>query len=237
MSTATDPIFDVVQVTVESASKEKRGNNVVWAFRLEVPWSKYAIPTSMPMDWSETDILKGESYQVKLRRGKQITNTSDGSRPYHYFWDIAEWGSSTSASTKAQRPTRSDGTEVFRTKEELRWTEAMHMAVQTASWNIQTNHEAFHDLATLFYAQLSNPPGAQQEPQEPVSGASEPGPGADVGALPQALVPGDMCPEHPASRVSALGNHPVWDDLPGGGRAIVGWCPKGSEPENEEEVF
>jgi hypothetical protein len=62
---------------------------------------------------------------------------------------------------------REDGQEIFRTKEELRWTEALHMAIARRS--DEPNYDNLLDVANWFYQVLQTGPDIPLDgPEKPV---------------------------------------------------------------------
>ena len=172
-------IYKVVQATVESATKERRNDRAVWALKLKVPWSQYAIPTSMPAEAAQ-EIVGGDAHMVKFRRGRE-TGKGDGSQDYHYFWEIEEWDTKQtpdtpntgwSAPPNGQRPSGTNSQDEFRrSKEEMRWTEALHMATTMVAREPGTVLQVRPDVtdwAEWFYEQIAASPAPQQ------NGASTP---------------------------------------------------------------
>ena len=153
----------------------------------EVPWSQYAIPTSMPAEAAQ-EIVGGDAHMVKFRRGRE-TGKGDGSQDYHYFWEVEEWDTreapSTSGAThpapyEGQRPSGTNGQDEFRrSKEEMRWTEALHMATATVARQPgRVAREDVTEWAGWFYEQIAavpDTPAAHASPQAPQrNGASAP---------------------------------------------------------------
>ena len=163
---AVSTVERTVSVTISEATITKRGEESYWRLKLEVPWSNFPIPTAMPVEWAE-QVLGGESYSVKMRRGRLIKDSYDGSRDYHYYWDIIEWDTQPPAETT--RPVAS-GThdDRFRTKEELRWTEAMHIAARLHSTRGSPDYAFLAATATKVYEMLDQDTVQEMPVEAPV---------------------------------------------------------------------
>jgi hypothetical protein len=118
-------------------------------------------------------------------------------------------------------PTRPDGDDRFRTKEELRWTEAMHMAVRLAAAeggiaiSPKSRVDWWTDCAAQLYEILTLPP----TPLEP-----EPEPEQETDDL-------GMCPDH-GVQFWPDGSHPLFGN--GATAPPTEWCS--IEPNQEEEA-
>ena len=161
-----EPVTRVVAAKVREASKEKRGEKELWGLKLKVPFSQYAIPTSMPLA-SASEVFKGETYMVKLRRGRLVKDEYDGSKDFHYFWDVEEWNTAAPLTPAASSNGNQD--EYRRSKTEMRWTEALHLATRVNGPETVNNEHVriyLRDWAEWFYEQLARPPGVDQQPTE-----------------------------------------------------------------------
>ena len=214
-----ETVTRVVAAVVAEASKEKRGERDMWGLKLKVPFSDYPIPTSMPLAW-EADVFKGESYMVKLRRGRLVKDDSDGTRDFHYFWDVEEWNTRAPATVAES----DNGDDRFRTKEELRWTEAMHIAVRCRGVvpvpDGLLERTTIVEWALWFYETLSYPPVADP-PEEDL-------PFEEVDTVPvaQAKAPRNgtrakSCPAHKKA-FDRDGRHPTFDKQGN----VVGSCQR-----------
>ena len=157
----TEAVTRVVAAAVAEASKEKRGEREVWGLRLKVPFSDWPIPTSMPLGWAP-EVFKGDSVMVKLLRGRLVNDDKDGSKDFHYFWDVEEWNTTAPVTAPVAGGNDDDR---FRTKEELRWTEAMHMAVRVLGSNAAGSKPGILNWAEYFYETLEHPPVAEVPPE------------------------------------------------------------------------
>ncbi len=168
----------------------------------------------------KTPLTIGQVYEFILS-----TNPNPGYGDYH---DISEASptedqpiaASTQPSNGSQRPED----DYRRSKEEMRWTECMHMATRindqpADDGNPEQWQEYYRRWANWFYEILQNPPESSPETG---SGASEPEealfPEEPIGRV---YAPGEMCPDHPASRLDKDSRHPLFD-----GREVTGWCPE-----------
>ena len=155
---AVSTVERTVSVTISEATIAKRGDEEQWRLKIHVPWSNYPIPTSMPHEWAQ-QILGGETHLIKVRRGRLVKETYDGSRDYHYYWDVIEWNApdesaSSSVSTITRPSTSAAHDDRFRTKEELRWTEAMHIAAHLHSARSSIDYAFLAATATKVYKLL-----------------------------------------------------------------------------------
>ena len=121
----------VADITVEAATKRLRqtrqGEIAEWALRLFVPAlgiKQYSAPIFMDAVWAK-EIFAGETHRVKLRRGR-LKEGKEGNYDSDYFWELEEWDTEESVPPSAN----SSQDEWRRSKEEMRWTEALHMATQ-----------------------------------------------------------------------------------------------------------
>mgnify|MGYP005826415535 CR=1 FL=1 len=186
-------------------------------------------------NWNkEPNLIVGQAYEFTL-----TTKENPGYKDYQ---DIRKAEPTTEAAPvyentpgvaayeQTRRPVRPDGEEVFRTKEELRWTEAMHMAVQLhgpGERNAEAPHTDRDDLfgiAILRYAEflydlLSRPPESSQEPRT--------APEEDEDDLfgPEEQTPArtrlKLCKEH-NTPWDVEGRHPLFGDGPN--KPATGWC-------------
>ena len=199
----------VVAAVVAEASKEKRGEREMWGLKLKVPFSKWPIPTSMPLAW-EADVFKGETYMVKLKRGRLVQDDSDGTKDFHYFWDVEEWN------TRAPVTETGNGDDKFRSKEELRWTEAMHMAVRCRGVVLLPDglleRTTIVEWALWFYETLTHAPMvvAPDEPEEDLPFTPEQEPEPAQAKTPKNGTRARFCPEHKMS-FDKDGRHPIFD--------------------------
>ena len=165
-----EPIFRIVNATVKEASQaiRKVGNEerLLWNLKLEVPnMSRYPMPCSMPVEWADR-VIQGESVRVKLRRGRIAKEENDGSKDYHFFWEIEEWNTSDQAPPPATGGGESHDTSLpvgandprFRTKQELRWTEAWHIAARLAPFWELKDFGAMAGVAQETYKYLEDCP-------------------------------------------------------------------------------
>ena len=173
--TTQETIYRIVDVEVESATQAVRQINgedhYVWNLKLKAPsMSKFALPCSMPAEWTDR-VVQDQKVRVKLRRGRlkeKDGQTEDGSRDYHYWWDLDEWD------TKEQAPVSQgntgpggDRSDIFRLKEELRWTEAWHIVSRMGWCDRSTSVEEMRTAALEIYNELENPPEpSSPEPQQ-----------------------------------------------------------------------
>lgn len=140
---------------------------------------------------SRTPLTPGVWYKLALSTKEKGGNAAPGSlyqdvglareaRPDEINPQQAAGTASAGGQYQPQRPTRPDGEEVFRTKEELRWTEAYHMATRlNNNWEVQLNpgitlKTFLTEWADWFYIQLAEgqPHGyegdaPETEPQDP----------------------------------------------------------------------
>ena len=203
-----EQVTRVVAAVVAEASRERRGDIDMWALKLKVPFSDYPIPTSMPADWA-SEIFKGESYMVELRRGRRIKDDSTGTRDFLFFWNVAEWATTTPVTVPVPD---SNGDDRFRTKEQLRWTEAMHMAVAytAAPGEEGPAYSTVLEFAERFYATLEAGPQVTPAAQELMPFEPEPAQPAQAKA-PKNGAKVMNCPEHKMS-FDKNGRHPVFDE-------------------------
>ena len=68
---AVSTVERTVSATVIEATIAKRGDEEHWRLKLQVPWSNYPIPTSIPREWAQ-QVLGGETHVIKMRRGRII---------------------------------------------------------------------------------------------------------------------------------------------------------------------
>lgn len=143
MTTKTQGDVVVALATIESATKTKRTvgreeqERTEWALKLFIPSlgiKQYSTPCKMDVRWA-TDLMGGEEHRVKFTRGR-LKEGKEGKYDTEWFWEIAEWDTEESlvlpesSTSSPNGHTEASGTrgDIFRTKEELRWTEALHIA-------------------------------------------------------------------------------------------------------------
>ena len=181
----------IAPVTVESATKRRRatGDGVTeWGIRAFIPSlgiKDYSTPFIIPGD-AAAEIMAGDVVMCKLRRGK-LKAEKDGRYDTHFFWDCVEWNTQESPPSPGPAggagPSTSSQDEYRRSKEEMRWTEALGLAIQisqvllrgTTSDGRDSPHlEALVlDRANWFYkAIVAGPP--QELPQDAPTEAAEP---------------------------------------------------------------
>ena len=123
--------------------------------------------------------MVNETRMVELEKGR-LQPGKDGSRDFHFFWEVKEWDTTKSltnnatawepapvAATEAAAPA-APATEArggsyddrFRTKEELRWTEAVHMATRMLQGAEVLTYQEVKDAAGVFYKMLEGGPPA-----------------------------------------------------------------------------
>ena len=200
--------YKTVQARVDSASvatKTIQGESRdVWDLRILVEGlSQYNFPCTMPLEAAEI-VKKGEMVPVILRKGRIKKEEYDGTKDYHWYWEIEEWntgqtidpnafsgGAGAGGANPRNTPSRPNGQggaepdERFRTKEELRLTAAYQIAASMAGPMGYKDINDIIDNAEILYAQL----GAVNGPVE-----------TPVGEPPAALdappVPDSACPHH-----------------------------------------
>jgi len=101
-----------------------------------------------------------------------------------------------------------------RSKEEMRWTEAMHMATRMVGGAdyAEETFDLIEQWAMYFNNHLDMPPSTLQQRQEPDSGASEPEEALfpDLGGVaPHPQGQGRFCPVHEMSELGPDGTHYV----------------------------
>jgi len=157
--------YEPLVLQVAQASQYNKANppeKHSWRFHgLEGYWTCNRLP-----------LVAGESYKVQL-----ATKDHGGAQPYRDVMHVrlAEpteidtplqvVGGAVRGSQGSVRPLRPDGEEIFRTKEELRWTEAYHMAVQMASRECEGRTSLIRDWADWFYNELANVGTPPEEPE------------------------------------------------------------------------
>lgn len=171
-------VFKTVMARVDSASvatKTIQGDSRdVWDLRILVEGlSQYNFPCTMPLEAAEI-VKKGEMVPVILRKGRIKKDEYDGTKDYHWYWEIEEWntgqtpdpnafsgGAGATGASARSTPSRSNGQggaepdERFRTKEELRLTAAYQIAASMAG---PMGYKDINDLigdAEILYTQLS----------------------------------------------------------------------------------
>ena len=127
-----------------------------------------------------------------LRKGRIKKEEYDGTKDYHWYWEIEEWntgqpvdsgafsGGRSSGSAAASRPNGSGGTEPddrFRTKEELRLTAAYTIAASMAGPMGYKDINDVTDAAEAIYTNLGAinvPPDVPEEaPQGRILSATD----------------------------------------------------------------
>lgn len=149
-----------VETATQAAKKTRDGGEVyVWKLKLKCPSiSEYAITTDMSADCAAR-VVANEFANVCLMRGRLRNQDQDGSRDFHYWWEVATWNGVPNSLTPQppadynfqqppiQRgqspggasPTHSasagsnNNADKWRSKEEIRWTEAWKMATRLAA--------------------------------------------------------------------------------------------------------
>lgn len=203
----------IVLATVTEASKELKydrdGNEVEqWAVRLDVPSiSKFPSPVKVPGHKAAT-ILKGSTHRVKLIRGRLRDTAKSDQHDYDYYWDLAENGWDTDNAPTVVTPlvTPRVDDERFRTKEELRWTEAIHVASRLLAPH-QPTAAVVRETAEGIYAMLvAGPTEEPTEPRQPhpPSARLAPPPEPDTETRPPMVMRNGQprCPRHPNMAVT-----------------------------------
>lgn len=184
----------VVMAKVESASlatqQTRDGEQTVWKLKLLCPtiWPRYAIPCQMPSDRA-SQIIAGQDVKVKMQRGRIRKEEFDGSRDTDYYWDIIEWDTQEQTTAAPARPAPAPGrstpagspgpayapeSDFRRSKEEMRKTEAWHVASRLAGpWQLNDMDslrnlvdEVYNDLAAVDPPPAKAAPAPAEQPQE-----------------------------------------------------------------------
>lgn len=143
-----------VPVTIESATPAQRGNEDRWSLKIKVPFSHYPITTFISRGSAQADdLVHGSTHMVALTRGNKIKPESDGERAWHWYWDVAAWDTSAPATPVTEHNNGSQD-EYRRSKVEMRWTEALGLAVG----QLGDANEKLIERARWFYSQLEAGP-------------------------------------------------------------------------------
>lgn len=263
----------VANVTVQSATKRKnrRGDGTEWAIRAFIPAfgiQDFATPFTIPGNWA-TEILEGDTVRCQLIRAK-LKNTEEGvpragDKDHHYFWNCQEWATDEPLTELApitqtdaaqgntpRQPGSNPQDDYRRSKEEMRWTEAVHLATRLLSGNMMPQSWAtgipmgksvgayIMEWATWYYNTIiDGPPEPELEmPQDGATEAAEPPPEPELGPPPAepapapipALKAGTRCPATGHSMFTLLlvegdptPKHPIVVSVDGQ-RVLDHWC-------------
>ena len=206
MTTKTIGEIVIVPVTVESATKRRRVTDgaTEWGIRAFIPslgMKDYSTPFIIPRDAAE--IMAGDTVICKMRRGK-LKAEKDGRYDTHFFWDCVEWNTQESPPSPVPSggsgPSNSPQDDFRRSKEEMRWTEALGMATQawqaifanspSAAWSQAAVEAAIMDKAIWYYQAIVAGPPQEMPPAGPTEAAEPP----EVPTLVVALLSGTKCP-------------------------------------------
>ena len=115
-------------------------------------WVKVALSTKEKPDGPNTKpgAIYRDIVQVRLATGEEMAEAK------------ASQGITEQNHTARPAPVRDDGQEVYRTKEELRWTEALHMATRVNHTDILETAPFFMNWANYFYDLLVVGPQATE---------------------------------------------------------------------------
>ena len=174
-------VYKTVQAKVHSATVATKTINGetrdMWDLRIIVDGlSQYNFPCSMPVE-AAAIVKKDQIVPVVLRKGRIKKEEYDGTKDYHWFWEIEEWDtgkpvdsnafSGASAGSRPAGPSQNNqgGAEpsgIFRTKEELRLTAAYTIAASMAGPMGYKDINDVTDAAEAIYTNL----GAINEPTD-----------------------------------------------------------------------
>ena len=217
MTTELQPRDESVRETVVQIqeSKEVTGKfGQQWELKVRWPWM--TDPKHEATVWVNVsdvprcpppglyNVLIAHKSLVQAKQG-----THDGSRDFMWHWSILKFVSKADAmptqtpaasgngpQSQPQR-VRDDGSAVFRTKEELRWTEAYHMAARVA-WSSEMEFiPGWQDYLSAWAGWFYNELAAVDAPaaEEPEEAYADPGNGTEPD-MPPPLdeEPGDTLP-------------------------------------------
>lgn len=128
-------IVKTVPVTLVSATQRlSSSDQLLWDMKIKVPFSQYPIPTAMPYEWGTEESMRvGTQVTARLLRGK-LRPGQQGTQDFHWYWEVVGWaGWGQAGELPDALPDALPDDPRFRSKDELRFTEAWHIAVAMAA--------------------------------------------------------------------------------------------------------
>ena len=215
-------------IEIKSVAEADGKQGPQWQLEVLYPWTQYAAKT-----WVEQEdfpSIKAGMYEAVVEKKNQKSNT-DGSQPFHWNYRILELKpvSATAPQESGYKQAVERG-QYQRSKEEMRWTEAMHMATRMCPIEEEDSgrltSDALLQWATWFYNRLDQ--DVPQRSPEPDSGTiTDGGDHPDHGMpedppFPEEVPDGHRyCPVHQQSQLGPDGTHLITDN----GQRVV--CRRG----------